>query len=101
MLSSTSELHLHISRKIILLIFLIIFVWTITEVSTRVGWLNTLDHIYYDLWHILAGIRTEPKHVAIVAIDNETLLNYRDEPLIFGVPILHRGLKSSAESGCG
>lgn len=93
MLGLNNKIHLHRPKKIILLVFLIIFVWTITEVSTRTGWLNTLDHIYYDLWHILAGIRTEPKHVAIVAIDNETLLNYRDEPLIFWGPHFAKGIE--------
>jgi adenylate cyclase len=88
-----NKIHLRRPKKIILLVFLIIFVWAITEVSTRTGWLNTLDHIYYDLWHILAGIRTEPKHVAIVAIDNETLLNYRDEPLIFWGPHFAQGIE--------
>ena len=93
MLGSASEFHLPISRKIIIVAFLIIFAWTMAEVSTRTGWLDTLDHIYYDLWNILAGLRTEPKYVAIVVIDNETLLNYRDEPLIFWGPHFAKGIE--------
>lgn len=49
----------------------------------RAGWLDVPEHIYYDLWHVLAGPRVEPRHAAIVAIDDKTLLEYRDEPLAF------------------
>ena len=93
MLGSAGEVQLPISRKIIIVAFLIIFACTVAEVSTRTGWLNTLDHIYYDLWNILAGLRTEPKYVAIVVIDNETLLKYRDEPLIFWGPHFAKGIE--------
>ncbi len=89
----------HISRKAILVVFLIIFAFAVSEVMTRVGWLDTMDYIYYDLWHILAGLRTEATHVAIVAIDNETLLNYQNEPLAFWGPHFARGIEVLRQAG--
>jgi adenylate cyclase len=85
--------HPRISRKIILLTFLILFVCIVAEVTIRVGWFDTLENIYDDLWHILVGLRTEPRHVVIVVIDNETLLNYRDEPLVFWGPRFGQGIE--------
>lgn len=91
--------HPRISRKVILVLFLVLFTCTVSEVATRIGWLDTMDYIYYDLWHILAGHRTEPRHVVIVAIDNETLLNYRDEPLVFWGPHFARGIEVLRQVG--
>ncbi len=91
--------HSLISRKVILVALLVIFVCTVAEVATRIGWLKTIDYLYYDLWHILAGVQAEPKHVAIVAIDNETQLNYRDEPLIFWGPHFAKGIEVLSNVG--
>ena len=85
--------HPLISRKVVLVTLLVIFVCTIAEVATRSGWLRQMDYLYYDLWHILAGVQVEPKHVAIIAIDNETQLNYQDEPLIFWGPHFAKGIE--------
>jgi CHASE2 domain-containing sensor protein len=49
----------------------------------RAGWFDVLEHTYYDLWHVLAGPGVVPGHAAIVAIDDKTLLEHRDEPLAF------------------
>ncbi len=93
MLDLTGKCHSLIFRKVILVALLVIFVCIVTEVATRIGWLDTLDYIYYDLWHILAGLRAESRHVVIVVIDNETLLNYRDEPLVFWGPHFAQGVE--------
>ncbi len=98
-IGSIGKRRIHISRKVILAAFLVIFACSITEVATRTGWLDTLDYIYYDLWHILAGPRTEPRHVVIVVIDNETLLDYRDEPLVFWGPHFARGIEVLRRAG--
>src|SRR5512139_667625 len=82
-----------ISRKMVLVALLVILVCTIAEVATRSEWLKQMDYLYYDLWHILAGVQVEPKHVAIIAIDNETQLNYRDEPLVFWGPHFAKGIE--------
>ncbi len=99
MLNLMGKRHSLISRKVILVALLVIFVCTVAEVATRIGWLKTMDYLYYDLWHILAGVQAEPKHVAIVAIDNETQLNYRDEPLIFWGPHFAKGIEVLSKVG--
>jgi len=65
---------------------LVLMVCAVTEVATRSGWLDPLEHTYYDFWHQLAGKRFDAKHVAIVAVDDQTLLNHRDEPIAFWGP---------------
>jgi adenylate cyclase len=71
------------AKRVIIAILLVILACAAGEVTTRIGWLDVLEHTYYDLWHVLAGPRVEPRHVAIVAIDDTTLLEHRDEPLAF------------------
>jgi class 3 adenylate cyclase/CHASE2 domain-containing sensor protein len=44
------------------------------------------EHLYTDLWHRLAGKRFAPSHVALVMIDEATLLAHQDEPLVFWTP---------------
>ncbi|MGZ3613724.1 MAG: CHASE2 domain-containing protein [Thermodesulfobacteriota bacterium] len=85
--------RLLISRKGVLVALLVILVCTFAELATRSEWLKQIDYLYYDLWHILAGVQVEPKHVAIIAIDNETQLNYRDEPLVFWGPHFAKGIE--------
>jgi adenylate cyclase len=62
---------------------LVILACVAGEGAMRAGWLDVLEQPYYDLWHVLAGPRVEPRHAAIVAIDDKTLLEHRDEPLAF------------------
>ncbi len=80
-------------KKNLFLVVLILFVSILSIMVSREGRLITIDSIYYDLWHILAGPRAEPKHVAIVSIDNETLLQFRDEPLVFWGPRFAKGME--------
>jgi class 3 adenylate cyclase/CHASE2 domain-containing sensor protein len=82
-----------ISRKAVLVAMLVLLVCTIAELAMRSGWLRQMDYLYYDLWHILAGVQVEPKHVAIISIDNETQLNYQDEPLVFWGPHFAKGIE--------
>lgn len=75
-LSSIKKFNPPISRQIILGTFLVIFVCTIAEVAMRGGWLDTLDDLYYDFWHSMAGLQAEPKEVAIdkIALKFSTLV---------------------------
>lgn len=73
--------------------FLIVLLASLfSEVATRVGWLTVLEHIYYDLWHLLAGPRGEPRHVVIVSVDTQAFLEHRDEPLVFWGPYFARAI---------
>lgn len=52
----------------------------------RLGWLDLIEHWHYDLFHHVRGVRAQAAHVAIVSVDNEMLLQHRDEPLVFWGP---------------
>ena len=49
------------------------------------GWLAGPENFYGDLWHRLAGVRYQPQHVVIVALDEPTLQRY-PEPLVCWTP---------------
>jgi len=76
--------------------FLIVLLASLfTEVATRAGWLSVLELIYYDLWHLLAGPRDEPRHVVIVSVDTQAFLDHRDEPLVFWGPYFARAIEKA------
>ena len=76
--------------------FLIVLLASLfTEVATRAGWLSVLELIYYDLWHLLAGPRDEPRHVVIVSVDTQAFLDHRDEPLVFWGPYFAQAIEKA------
>ena len=56
------------------------------------GWLEKPENFYTDLWHRLAGVRYQPQHVAIVALDEATLKQY-SEPLVCWTPHFARAIE--------
>jgi len=46
-----------------------------------------LDAWTSDLWHVLAGKRREPQHVAVALLDDEALAAEPDRPLVFWGPL--------------
>jgi adenylate cyclase len=77
----TSCLHLAI---------LLVLVGAAVQGMTWVGWLQSPESIYSDLWHRLAGLRYPPTHVAIVTLDEPTLAAYPEEPLVCWTPYFAR-----------
>ncbi len=73
-------------RRYGLALMLIISVSVITESLYRLEWLEIEEAVWYDIWHQIAGTRKVPQHVAIAAIDDQSLLKYSDEPLTFWSP---------------
>jgi class 3 adenylate cyclase len=86
-------------RQTIFGLILIMVSFGIAEVMTHFGWLDMFEYIYYDLWHNVAGIRAEPKHVVIVAVDNQALLEHQDEPLVFWGPHFARAIETIRRAG--
>lgn len=86
-------------RQAIIGALLVVFACAAAEVAARAGWFNTLENTYYDLWHNLAGVRAEPKHVVIVSVDNQTLLAHKDEPLAFWGPHFARAIEALRRAG--
>jgi class 3 adenylate cyclase len=89
----------HIPRQVLVGILLIACSCAAAEAGFAMGWLATLENIYYDLWHKLAGVRAKPGRVAIVAIDNQTLLEHREEPLVSWGPHFARGIEVLRQVG--
>jgi len=68
------------------LIILLVLVGAAVEGITWAGWLNRPESIYSDLWHRVAGRRYAPEQVAIVTLDETTLAEHPDEPLVCWTP---------------
>jgi len=66
---------------------------------THLGWLDVFEYMHYDLWHNLSGTLAEPKHVVIVAVDNQTLLEHQDEPLVFWGPHFAQAIETIRRAG--
>jgi len=91
----TIEMH----RKFLCGVLLIIFVSGGVEAALRMGWLNAAEDWYYDVWHHVAGLQYQPRHVVIVAIDDQTRLEHQDEPLVFWGPHFARALEVLRKAG--
>jgi adenylate cyclase len=68
------------------LVILLVLVGAAVQGITWAGWLERPESIYSDLWHQLAGRRYSPEHVAIVTLDETTLTEHPDEPLVCWTP---------------
>ena len=69
------------------------------EMARQADGLQGPEEVYYDLWHQLAGIRYQPQHVAIVAIDDQTRREHQDEPLVFWTPHFARAIQVLRQVG--
>ena len=58
-----------------------------------------LDNVHSDIWHQVAGQRYQPRHVVIVAIDDQTRLEHQDEPLVFWAPYFARAIEVLRKAG--
>lgn len=76
-----------------------VLVCAIVQAGSSAGWFQTLDYAYYDLWHRISGVRFSPEHTAIVAIDDQTLLEHQDEPLVFWGPYFAKAMEVLRSAG--
>lgn len=67
--------------------------------SERLGWLQDYENIYYDYWHQISGQRREAQHAAVIAVDDDTLLQYKDDPLAFWQPIFAVAMQNLSDAG--
>jgi adenylate cyclase len=86
-------------RQTILGALLVVLACTAAEVATRARRLDTVEYTYYDLWHNLAAVQYEPEHVAIAALDDQTLSGHKDEPLVFWGPHFARATEVLCRAG--
>ena len=86
-------------RKLWQLLAVTVFALLVALGSERMGWLQDYENIYYDYWHQFAGVRRESQHAAVVAVDDETLLLYRDDPLAFWAPHFAKAIQTLNDVG--
>ena len=65
----------------------------------RLGWVQPLDNAYYDYWHQFAGKRREAAHTAVIAVDDATLVEYKDDPLAFWAPYWAQAMDVLTQAG--
>jgi adenylate cyclase len=65
----------------------------------QTSWQRALEDRYYDWWHVSAGVRDGPRHTALVAVDDETLLALKDDPLAFWAPHFARAIEVLSQAG--
>jgi adenylate cyclase len=78
---------------------LVILILIGVEMAMRADWLHGPEEVYYDLWHQVAGQQYQPQHVVIVAIDDQTLREHQDEPLVFWSPHFARAIQVLRQAG--
>jgi adenylate cyclase len=61
--------------------------------------LETAEHAYSDLWHRLSGVRYTPQHVALVAVDDLSLAQFSEDPLVFWTPLFARVCETLQQAG--
>jgi len=65
----------------------------------RAGMLLPIEDVYYDYWHQFAGVRREARHTAVIAVDDATLLEYKDDPLAFWAPYWAQAMDTLTQAG--
>ena len=70
-----------------------------SEAMTQLGWMEPLENVYYDYAHQFAGKRRDAVHAAVVAVDEETLDEYKDDPLAFWQPHFARAMETLTRAG--
>ena len=65
----------------------------------RISPLETAEHLYSDLWHRLSGVRYTPQHVTLVAVDDPSLAQFSEDPLVFWTPLFARACETLQHAG--
>ncbi len=71
----------------------------VAEAAHRSGALTTIEHLYSDLWHRASGVRYVPEHVALVVVDDRSLAEHADDPMVFWTPLFARAAATLREAG--
>jgi adenylate cyclase len=65
----------------------------------RFGWVQPLENAYYDYWHQFVGKRRDAVHSAVIAVDDATLVAYKDDPLAFWAPYWAQAMDVLTQAG--
>jgi adenylate cyclase len=88
-----------LDNKVLYGALLVILMVIGVEMAMRADWLQGPEEVYYDLWHQVTGQQYQPRHVAIVAINDQTLREHQDEPLVFWSPHFARAIQVLRQAG--
>jgi len=70
-----------------------------SEAAHGSGALTAIEHLYSDLWHRASGVRFTPEHVALVVVDDQSLAEHGDVPMVFWTPLFARAAATLREAG--
>jgi adenylate cyclase len=65
----------------------------------RLSPMQTAEHAYSDLWHRLSGVRYTPQHVVLAAVDDQSLAQFSEDPLVFWTPLFARACETLQQAG--
>ena len=71
----------------------------LAEIGYRSGLLSTVEYVYSDLWHRVSAVRYTPQHVALVVVDDKSLAEHSDDPLVFWTPLFARAAATLRQAG--
>lgn len=71
----------------------------LAEALSAFGALRGFERYYADLWYRLAGQQAPVTHVVLVKLDEATLADYPDEPLVFWGPRLGQAINTLRQVG--
>jgi len=80
-------------------LFVILASMLVAEGGHWSGVLSPVEHLYSDLWHRASGIRFTPEHVALVVVDDQSLAEHGDVPMVFWTPLFARAATTLREVG--
>ena len=86
-------------RTLLPTLLIVLFSVIAAEASYRTGWADLVEHAYSDLWHRLSGERHTPQHVVLVVMDDQTLAQYSDDPLVFWTPHIAQAVAVLRQAG--
>jgi class 3 adenylate cyclase/CHASE2 domain-containing sensor protein len=71
----------------------------VSEAAFRAGALTTAEHLYSDLWFRVSAVRYDPSHVALVVVDDQSLAEHGDDPMVFWTPLFARAAATLRQAG--
>ena len=65
----------------------------------RTNWGASIESIFYDYWHVIEGVRYQPKHTVFVEMDDATLVALKEDPLAFWAPYFGKAMDTLTQAG--
>ena len=86
-------------RRIRFQLFVIVASMVVAEGAHWSGVISPVEHLYSDLWHRISDVRFTPEHVALVVVDDQSLAEHGDVPMVFWTPLFARAVATLREAG--